>query len=83
VRTSISTGILAVPIRRESFSDDIVVGDDMGAPSQKIRDAILGRVASWGDRTIPMHRITAKTPSTVNVLEPHSNASRLTASASF
>ena len=33
VRTSISAGIWAVPIRRASLSDDIVVGDDMVAPS--------------------------------------------------
>ena len=34
VRTSISAGIFAVPIRRASLSGDIVVGDDMDAPSQ-------------------------------------------------
>src|SRR5438270_13405569 len=54
VRTSINDGIFGVPISRESLSGDIVVGDDMNAPSQKKRDAILGHVASWGDRKTPM-----------------------------
>src|SRR6266478_9556839 len=54
VRTSIRAGIFAVPINRTNLSGDIVVGDDMDAPSQKKRDAILGHVASWGDRRTPM-----------------------------
>jgi hypothetical protein len=37
-------------------------------PRKKIRDAILGHVASWGDRIIPMCGITAKTPSAVNAV---------------
>src|SRR5258707_13175644 len=54
VRTSIRAGIFAVPISRANLSEDIDVKDDMNAPSQKKRDAILGHVASWGDRRTPM-----------------------------
>src|ERR1700730_12537062 len=54
VRTSIRAGIFAVPINRASLSGDIVVGDDMDAASPKKRDAILGHVASWGDRRTPI-----------------------------
>src|ERR1700740_1923591 len=53
VRTSIRAGTFGVPISRASLSGDIVVGDDMDAPSPKKRDAILGHVASWGDRRTP------------------------------
>jgi hypothetical protein len=33
VRTSIKAGVFAVPISRASLSEDIVVKDDMNAPS--------------------------------------------------
>src|SRR5712671_932136 len=67
VRTSIRTGVFAVPIKRASLSDEIEVGDDMVAPSQEKRDAILGHVASWGDRKTPITPITAKPARPVNV----------------
>src|SRR5438874_6731965 len=54
VRTSIRTGVFAVPIKRASLSGDISVNDDMMRPRRKKRDAILGHVASWGDRRTPM-----------------------------
>jgi hypothetical protein len=54
VRTSIRAGAFAVPIRRASLSDDMVVNVDMMRPRITERDAILGHVASWGDRSIPM-----------------------------
>src|SRR6266404_8375167 len=62
VRTSIRAGIFAVPISRANLSGDIVVGDDMNAPSQKKRDAILGHVASWGDRRTPMTLLQRNRP---------------------
>src|SRR5258706_10449868 len=37
-------------------------------PREKKRDAILGHVASWGDRRPPMARITAKPARPVNAL---------------
>ena len=37
-------------------------------PREKKRDAILGHVASWGDRRTPMARITAKPARPVNAL---------------
>jgi hypothetical protein len=42
-----------VPISQASFSNDIDVVGDMMRPREK-RDAILGHVASWGDRKTPM-----------------------------
>src|SRR2546423_9751839 len=55
VRTSIRTGVFAVPIKRASLSGDISVNDDMMRPRE--RDAILGLVASWGDRRAPIARL--------------------------
>jgi hypothetical protein len=37
-------------------------------PREKKRDAILGHVASWGDRRAPMGCITAKPARAVNAL---------------
>src|SRR5450755_3227720 len=42
-----------VPISRAILPGDIDAKDDMRAPSRK-RDAILGHVASWADRRIPI-----------------------------
>jgi hypothetical protein len=52
-------GLFGVPINLASFSGVMVVKDDMDASSQKQRDAILGHVASWGDRWIPMAAFSA------------------------
>src|SRR5215211_1099029 len=68
VRTSISVGAFAVPISRDSFSADIVVGEDMDAPSFRVRDAILGHVASWGDRKTPKAVLQPKSADAVNAV---------------
>jgi hypothetical protein len=49
MRTSISVGALAVPISRDNLSDEIEVYEDMLRPFVN-QDAILGHVASRGDR---------------------------------
>src|SRR5436190_20541820 len=49
VRTSMSAGQCGVPTRRESFSMEMVLIDDMMRPPIEW-DAMLRHVASWGDR---------------------------------
>jgi hypothetical protein len=39
-----------VPIKRDSFSMEMVLIDDMMHPYGCRADAMLGHVASWGDR---------------------------------
>jgi hypothetical protein len=51
VRTSFSTGQWGVPTRRTSLSQEMVVVEGMLRPF--VADAILGHVASWGDRISP------------------------------
>src|SRR5271168_3408452 len=49
VRTSRSAGHFRVPMRRASFSEVMLLIEDMARPCKE-RDAILQHVASWGDR---------------------------------
>jgi len=46
------TGAWVVPISRDSLSEEIEVYEDMLRPFEK-QDAILGHVASRGDRKPP------------------------------
>ena len=65
---------MLVPIRRASLSDDIVVGDDMVAPSQRNtgRDTWACRLV--GGSQNPHGRITAKPADTVNLLRVNTEA---------
>src|SRR5450631_3156011 len=58
MRTSTTVGAPAVPISRDNFSDEIEVYEDMLRPCEN-QDAILGHVASRGDRN---PRAPNKTP---------------------
>ena len=61
VRTSMSAGHFGVPMRRASFSEVMLLIEDMARPCKE-RDAILQHVASWGDR-FPMISSSTKTNS--------------------
>ena len=50
------------------FQREIVVYDDMNASSLREQDAILGHVASWGDRKTPIDRQISEPARAVNAL---------------